>query len=535
MAGGPQSTSLDALLTKTIQANTVSLPSRPFLNFSGSLTSSDDPITNGGTTNITFLSNGALLGIAQVGANTLVGETPQDNVAVAANTTVTVFTLPSPPLSFKERAIVSVLFTFSDQATGNMVGYIQRSIFVGSSNAGVISNPVGATSNADWDSTGNVPNNINIGLAGVSAQLQISANTIIGTITAPPSVALWVNAAVVSWSRVKFPGTGPVAVVASMSPNSGPGVGGVGNNVTLNAQAGTNFLGATACSLAGVTASIVSIASDGSTMVVTPGNYSSFPAPHNGPATVTNANGPGSDVSGGYTYTTSTGSPVTIFGSGVVYWRAQDAVHSGSTLTNIPPANGTGTMLPVGSPTYNASSANWTPNQPSITLNGTTDYLKIASYALGATKSIFTWVVIRAVNNGNLQTLISYNGIADILFRLEVAGTPSTYSGARGTASSGTSVTGSDHLVMGFADDASAGSSGKSFVQVDNGTGVTTTGTGNAFAASAELDIGSNAGANFLQGEVVEAGLLAMTPGTFPTAGQISNLHSYVAQNYGTP
>lgn len=484
----------------------------------------------------------AVVGIAQVGANTFVGETPTDNILCPGGEDTVVFTLPSPPIAVKERVLESIAFTFVDAATGTHAGWMVRGIFV-INVGGVIQTPTGTTS--DFQLTPNLPDNIDPALGAVACTIQISADntTLLGVVHPPPGIDLFANGMEISWGRTQFPGTGPRAVVESLTPSSGPGLGGVANNVTVR---GHNFLGAESITIAGVTATIVpgSIAPDGTSLIATPGVYSGFPFVFTGPVLIGNANGIGTDVSGGYTYTSSSVTSFSLSGGNTArchVWYAKSASETGGNVTAWPDANTSNPapMVIQGTPQLDATDAAFTPPQPSVVTPGdNVSFLDIDGLNLLATDSLFVWAVLNwTVNTNVTETVFDYSSGAQTFqmgsnFGIGVLFPFLNDNTARGPiGDSSVNRTGQSFYIWGFVQNGVVGAGGVLQISVNNETPIQGVGTGPTITAGGDaIKIGNEGNMRF-----TEIGLLPFVGSAQPSPSYLAAMHALMQANYGTP
>lgn len=508
------------------QAFVQSLPDNPFILKRASTK------TPNGFTVIAALGGGNwetrdqdIVGTAKIGVNSALIEDGKDFVLVPAGTTATLYTMPSPNIAVKELVTLGAHFEVTN-TTGGHVGVSDRVIRVVNV-GGVVQTPAGGTS--DSDVTPDPTLAMDSALAGLVCKIVISGATLLCQATAP-GIDVYAKVSV-SGSRGLLPGTGPLPVVTSTSVSSGTGAGG-----TVTVLHGSNFTNATSVALCGTAASFV-VNSD-TQITVTSNQFFGIPNVA-GNIDVGNLNGTGT-LANAWTYTSSAATPFTIFGSAAKYWRAQDAVHTGSTLTNIPEAHG-GTTATIGggAPSYVASSSNWTPAQPAISFNGTSDYMTVASFAMGASKSMFGWIIFRCTDaTANFRELLQYTSDSFYGMQLDTVavGHPQLQGGGRTAPELSTNVVNAISLVTGFVEDASVGSGGKNVISLNGGTEVSQAATGASTPATGTVYVAARGGSTFfMPGEIVEFGFVPFTAGTSPSSAQKAALHAYAQQNYGTP
>jgi hypothetical protein len=516
---------LDQYFAPTIQVenNGIPLPIQPKLNYlpPGAIAVSNP--TNG-SIDVSITAPGAVLGVAQVGTNTSVREDARDWVAIAANTTVTIYTLPAPAISLLETVSLSAYISITNQSGGH-IGRFTRMIEV-VNNGGTITTPNGGTS--DSDITPDVGNNLDPILSGATAQIAISGSTLIVRVTAPTSQAIFARLTV-SIDRGFLPGTGPTPIVTARSVSSGPGAGG-----TTTVLTGTGFLGVTAVTLDGAAATFDTPTIDTS-LTVHSGAF--FGVPGNGPIIVTNANGPGTDTTGGWTYTSTLATPSTIFGSNLKAWYRNDVIpNSGGHATGWTDQSGNGQNLTVGAgnPVYNSSSSNITPAGPSIQFNGTTDYLTNVSFSHGASGDpVFIWVVMRPTSTTGwvcIFSALSGGGLVGLTIGATTSGSPDVAGLGSGIANWGTSIQNLTRAVFGYTDGAPTAGNGFSEVAVSNGTPATnTSSTTTTLSATGTLVVAGNS--VLLGGEIFEIVICNVKP----TSGQLAAIESYGQTRYGVP
>jgi hypothetical protein len=460
-----------------------------------------------------------ILGTALVGNNSRVNELSFDWISVPSGQTVTIATLPQPAIAFHETVAMSAFIEVVNLA-GTAHGRIARMIQV-QNVSGVITTPNGGTS--DSNITPDTANAMATSLTGVVGAIVISAATLLVQVTNPTGAQIWARCDV-SVSRGLLPGTGPIPVVSSTSVASGPGAGG-----TNGALTGLHFTGASSVTLFGVAATF-SVISD------TQINFTSGPffgVPGAGDIVVTNLNGPGSLV-GGWTYTSTQLTPLTIFGASLQGWYPNSNIqHSGAAITGWNDGTSNAENLTVGSGLatgYVASSTHITPNGPAVTFNGSSDYLTKASFVWGAATNpnTFVYIICRST-----ATAGQYVGKAGDGIDFVISANNPVLGGPLGALTNSATVQNNLQIVWAYWDGLSVGGSNVEFVTVNNGTPATRSGTnGINCVKTATLNLGGTT--QHFGGEIYEMGVVEAPTGG-PTANQLSLLHSYAQITYGTP
>ena len=522
---------LSELLTKynLIKNNGVPVTRRTAISFIGA-TCTDDP-----SNDQTLISvSGAVLGSAQVDVNCFEQEFATPWISVPRAQTVTIFTAQSPPIAFEETMSISAYFQVKNKL-GGPPGRISRGIEVSNISGTGIVTPNGGTS--DSSLTFDPSNSMPTALAGTSAVIVPStpASSLIGQATAPAGVDLWVRA-VYSVSRGVMPGTGPTATVTHADVTSGSGVGGTVVNLTVSSTAGV-----TAVNVDGVTATFS--VTDATHLQITTGAFFGIP-PSTGAFTVFNPNGPGGDTSGGFTYTSSGLTPLTIFGATLKGWgRSTSIQHSGASCTGWNDVSGNSNNLTVGSgaPTYNTTDANFNGVASVTFATGTPgDVLKKASLALGAAnQSIFMWVVCRP-NSGSARSIAGFNAGVQIEDGLSGVGEPSALS-INGASRAGwaSPITNTSVAVTVYCQGANTGTN-TTGISVSNGAFVSVSGSGAGMLTSGDYLLGGLSNFTSLSstygGEMVDWGIVVF-PGnsTGPTPTQLAQLEFFFQFTYGVP
>lgn len=462
---------------------------------------------------------GAVLGSAQVGPNSGIVENAQDWVNVPAGTTLIVYTLPPPAIVFKEVVSFSAYVQVTN-ALGGSIGRISRMIEV-VNNSGTIMTPNGGTT--DTNITPDPSNAMASALAGTSAAIVIAGSTLAVQVTAPSGTSIWAKVTG-SVDRGKLPGTGPVPTVTSSTVTSGPGAGGTAGVLT-----GTGFTFATTVTLDGIVASFTIV--NDTTINFTSGAFFGIPA--TGDIVVSNLNGPGS-LPGGWTYSTTGATPLTLFAATLKgWWRGDSLVQSGGLVTAWNDLSGNGqNATAVGSPTYNAASAHVTPPGPSATCNGTTQYFDIASFIQAASghPNVFFFMVGRVLGAGGSMMYFNVAGYTGLGLS---AGAPKIFA-TNGASTWGSSVQNLTKAMACYFDGTAAGSN-FSFVDVSNGSEVTSTAANSVNTnPSGELRLGNDTGfLGFANVEFFEAGMVAAPTGG-PSGAQLSVLQAYFVGRYGS-
>ena len=511
---------LSELLTKynLIKNNGVPVTRRTAISFIGA-TCTDDP-----SNDQTLISvSGAVVGIAQIDANTSVSELPGAFVTCTAGTTTTIATLPGNSIAFDESVAWAVLIQIKKKV-GGPFGYIGRMIDVTNTSPGNITTPTGGTT--DWDITANVAGSMNAALSGVTASIVVGGSTLTVQVVNPLGFDIVARLAQSSVSRALLPGTGPTPVVTARSVSSGPGSGGTNTVLT-----GTGFLGTTSVTLDGAAATFIPPISD-TAMIVTSGGFSGSPG--NGPIVVTNANGPGSDTSGGWTYTSTLATPLTILGSThLVGWYENTDIQGSSTATGWNDETaGAQNLTAHASPTINASDSLITPAGKTVSMNGSSNYFDLTPFSLGSGGTgIFVMVVSEQTANGGW--IVEYVG--SVYFQLLSFGDSSPgHFHMTSTDTGGGSVveTGSSSLnVLSCAwgyNDGSAGAGNRT--QVATGTNApqtTTTTTSTNQSSPGHLFIGGTSA--FMTGKLVAV----LVANILPNSTQIAQLVAYYHSKYG--
>lgn len=386
-------------------------------------------------------------------------------------------------------------------------------------------NAQGGTTDTDL-TTPTEPGNAMPSLATATAALGIVSGTVTLSVTAPANVP--VKAAVsISYVRRPAAGVGPAPTISSASVGSGPIGGG-----TQTVLTGLNFTGASSVILDGVAASFV--VNNDSTITATSASTSGFGS--TGDIAVSTSNGTGT-LPNGWTYTADS---LVIFGANAHVYKAANVVHSGSSVTIWPDQNATpANATTSGTPTFNAASTNWAPNQPSVTCNGTTDFFA-ASIPWQNHGSIFGWSIVRSTKSSATQSLVGFLTNATYYETLLTSGPPvqPQHVGMRSALTVATNVLNTNVLIWAFSDDGSVGAGGQSQLSLNGAAPQTVAATGLTIPAStytACFGAQNPSGSVPFGGEVVEWGICSFASGTAPTSQQLTALHAYATRVYGTP
>lgn len=493
------------------------------------------------TSNSTF---GNIVGSAQIDPNAHADELPGVFVLCPANSVGTpVATLPGNSVAFDETVSWTVHLQMKKQ-TGGPFRYITRMIVVSNASPGTITTPAGGT--VDWDLTPNVQGSSDPALTTVTAAIVPVLNaTLQVQVSNPLSFAVWARVAESSVTRSLLPGTGPTQVCLARSVASGPGAGGTVTRLTLSLPA----IGITAVTIAGSTASnLTAVVGQPNQLDVTTGPFFGNPGTP-GMIIVSNANGPGTDSSGGFTYTTSLGDTFTFLGgaaANVHSFKMANVTQSSGNVTGWTDENGSSpvTVALVGTPTYNASSANWTPAQPSVSLDGSSMGFKVAAAPIASGQGIFAWMVIRWTGTVVASsTAMTYGSVEGACFGIDNTQDSASVvflnlNSTRGLSGDNTNIHNAIEGVWVLMQDSSIGSGAVSKLALNNTVLLTQTGTGTPNPANAPFTIGFNNAttpANFSKIEIVEWGFMPLPSSTPPSATALSNVRAFWQRTYGTP
>jgi hypothetical protein len=392
---------------------------------------------------------------------------------------------------------------------------------------GVVLNAQGGTTDTDLTNPGGPFNNVFPSLVGTVAKLSVVGNTVQVIVTAPTNTPV---RAAVSVSYVRRPLSGPLGsapVVTTTTAATGPSAGG-----TPLVLRGEFFTGTTQVTVCGVPASFSFV--DDATLSVTTNQYVGLGGV--GDIVVTNANGSGTLLAS-FAYVPDS---FAIFGAVSHVWKGSALTQSAGVVTGCGDQNVANPIVATvtGAPAYNASSATWTPAQPSATLVSThPDTFTMAAVPVGAGNSLFGWVIDKQVETAThsaslVITIYSFFGLL-----MNSSGQYEAYAGGRAAAVQAAVITGQKHLKTLFSDALGVGSGGQSSAAIDNDAAVTVAGT-NSTATPATTTVyfgGSGPGTFPYSGEVVEWGLCPFASGTSPSGAQLAALHAYATRICGTP
>lgn len=499
------------------------VPARDSLNFRDGFTVSDNGDNN--STDIINSAPGAVVGFAQIDPNTAAAELPQKYVLCPVGVT-TIATLPGNSIAFEEVVTWAILAQFKKQ-TGGPFGYLGRMITVSNASPGNITTPNGGTS--DWDITANVLGALGSAISGTSVAIVPAGSTLVVQVTT--SVAVYARVAQSSVTRALLPGTGPTMNVLARTVTSGPGAGGTVTRITFDRA----FSELASITLDGVSATFAAVVGQPMQGDVTSGAF--FGVPGNGAIIATNVNGPGSDATGGFTYTSTLANPSTILGSTHLVAQYENTGITGSGTatgwTDVAPLGLAQNLTAHASPPINSGDSTITPAGTTASVNGSTQYFDKTGFSLGSGGTgIFIMLVSEQTANGGWPAAYNSAFLDVLTFGDHTAGhfsMTNADSGGAAVTETGSSTINALSCAWGYADSASGAGNR---VQVATGTNAPQTGTGttsDAQTSGGHFFLGGDPGLAFMTGKIVAC----IVANILPTSGQIAQLKAYFNTKYG--
>lgn len=392
---------------------------------------------------------------------------------------------------------------------------------------GTILNAQNGTTDTDLTNPG-VPINTFASLVGMTAVLSTAGGNTVVTVAAPPNTAVRAGASVSYVRRPMVGATGAAPTVGTPSASSGSSSGGLTFNLP-----GTGFTGARQVLLGGSPVSFVFVSD--TLLRVTTSQY--FGLGGLSDIVVQTGNGSGT-ATNAWTWIVDS---FAIFGASAHVWKAVNAVHSGTTISSWADQNVAGPLaaVPSGTPTFNASSSNWSPAQASVSMaSAHPDLFTVSNFPIGAGNSVFGWAVIRLGTTGVTQSTVVLTGNAFFGLAFSNNGLLNGFGGNRTvTGTVGTDFRGSNNLFTLFSDSASVGAGGSTIAVPNNGSpfGQTTALGSPATPATTTLFFGGSGVSFPFNGEVVEWGCCPFASGSAPSVQQLAANHTYSHNTYGTP
>lgn len=444
------------------------------------------------------------------------------------------WTMPLPAIAIGEFFVVEATINYSSVSTTDFGCTVLR--LLAKNMGGTIESVSGGLTGIDVSSPA-YPFNVGPGgnlntVANGGLSLSIVGNSAVEVIANVSSVPIAVTG-VQFYGQVgftRFPGqsSGTAVTVVSASVTSGPGQGGT----TTTLQVSPSTTGITGVTLDGITASFVVV--DSTHLTATSGPLIGG-SPGTGAIVVTNGGGPSV---GGPTWT-YTDWPGAIFGANSSNYLPNTIVQSSGVVSgwNDPTSGNNLTVGSVGggttetSPSYNASSAVWTPASPSVSFNGVANALSRAVFTVPASNNLFFWIVAKVTSTGTV--ICEYGPHAT--FILTLSGTaPAAYFDGR-QATYGGSISAVPRIVTAYADGAGQ-TNGVSIVSVSNTSPVTATATETTAPANAQIVLGgASSNAFFSAMEVVAFGVAFGLPTGGPSGAQLSRLEAWAQSSFGVP